>query len=321
MKLQKFSLITFFSFFCFSSIVADFAQIDRVRVQHCKKEIAREILKNNYARLGFIVAGTAIAGFGGYKMFFADPSRPSNTLMNYDKDLLLQKMSTEVNAIKSQVSHLYETQTCMKEFLIDQGYSIGGSGSWGAWLKGWIKYFGRQSIALGLLSVVTGTMSPFTKYFKSLDNAVDSAIGKIFHAGDLNWYINTHTNLFSMLSHLEKTAQTIDTEGIDQADHSYQKEEFTRSWNLCIKQLEGVIGFIEYKGDELRKNSLMNAQRADALVKHLEEKMAEICATLQEHFNGYRYGMSLKSVMENAHAYIQDSCSTFTTIEQFVLYN
>ncbi len=257
------------------------AGIDQKKVEKYQEKVLQEFKRNAQIRFAVAAVGLASVSFGVYILFFRS-SKPSEVPLNIQKapegigsnsvtNTELKRVIIELKRIIETTHNRVET---VRNGMAKEGYDVGQEVDWSAWFKSWGRFLGKQSVSIVLGSLLSGMLNPFTKYFKALDSAVDNLIDRIFHEGDINWFLSAHTNFYGLLDQLEEHAVALsDSDEIDDQakskDKAYQCTLFINTWNLYIQQLVSMLGFMNYKAALLEKNSENNGQRAHAIIDEI----------------------------------------------------
>jgi hypothetical protein len=244
------------------------ASIDQKKVDEYQRKVVEEFKHNTQIRFAVAAIGAVSISLGVYAMFFKS-TNPGD---------LSQNIHSKPEAVAADIvlSHveLKDVLDKIVRGMAKEGYDVGQELNWSAWFKSWGRFLGKQSVSLVLGSVLSNMLNPFTKYFSVLDKAVDKLINRIFHEGDINWFLSVHTNFYSLLDQLEHQASAFcgstNVENHNNVqDKDYHCTVFINTWNLYINQLASMLGFMKYKANLLGKTSEFNAQRIFAIIDEI----------------------------------------------------
>ena len=315
MYTKRFTLafLVFFSSLPLFSSTDECFSLSHERIQDYQEKVIKELKRNTYIKIGLLTVGAAATSYGVYQLFFPAlpiaPIIPSNVA---EKETTLSDLSQKLDRFENEFQLYRGTINGQAELLTEVGYNAAPK-DWWTWTKGWSKYMGRQYITITLASVISGTLTPFTKYFKMLDTAVDTMIDKVFYDANLNWYVTTHTNLPNLLAELEKHAENFNKPS--EVDFSYHRNGLLHTWNLSLNQIESVLGFIAFKSDLLARESESNMQRAKNLADRLENQVNDTALSVQTTMNQGSSAGDLVQKIKELRSVLQDSLHTFATIE------
>jgi hypothetical protein len=284
-----------------------FAQIKQAQIDYYEAKIAKELRRGRYVQIGLAATLMGTIGFCGYRVLLgAAPQQPATE----PATVLTTNQKVSKAALKEALDKMQELVKNQKLALINAGV-LNDSTTWGNWFKSWARFFGQQYTFIFLSQIATDTLNPFAKYFKRLDAAVDSVIAKVFHDGDLNWFVRTHTNIFALL---------------DQLKSNYYDENplsFSGTWQLTVQQLSSIVGFMHYKIKELEKLSAENAQRAHLIVdkviiltNHMRNQL-EALVQMQKDITMFSRQVELINQLHNQ---LQQTLSEFALIEAVTIY-
>lgn len=297
------------------------------------EKIAEEFNKIDLIKKGLVTSSLLISGVILYKIMNPTPEpismplelpKPVNQMNN---DQVVEQLRREVHklAIRNNGQHRIIAQQA--ELLSELGYNTTPL-SW-QWFKGYLKSFGRYYVTISIAQIVSGTLTPVTKYFKKLDAAVDRVIAKLFPQGDVNWFIDEHCGLFDLFDQLET-----DVCGMIQAqahDESlYYVDSFAKTWALSVGQLEAVFGFMQYKAqsfDTSDEGEQRNRQRILDLIMHtqvyIDQFRAQTEQTLQAIAAQTKTDIkreTIRTELEQFRTRINSSIGHFACLEAQVLF-
>jgi len=190
--------------------------------------------------------------------------------------------------------------------------------TWFGWAKDWFFYFFKEgvtgAIALYFLGNIRTLTAPIEKGVKTVGNTLGNTLDTIFQKPNMQWYINTHTQLKELFDELESTVISIEKkqlhcpvqsqnktedflsdgaksreETVDvcltDAQWQQKQNEFYSSWKICVEQLEGVIAFLKIKHDLYVTRSLTVAKRFKEIETACVTTISEFCDKSEKYLN------------------------------------
>ena len=163
---------------------------------------------------------------------------------------------------------------------------------------------GKDMAIMSLFSIANSSLGPIGKIMAKLDGLASRILGGIFHEGNLQWYLDSHTTLRIHIDQMRTNARALEgkiiihtnTEvcgnEIDQVEKKEidillseedcrdYKEALSNHWNCMIDQCEGILSFIDYlheQSPDKFNNGLINVRTTyNQLIRVLNEKRDEI---------------------------------------------
>lgn len=231
--------------------------LDQHAIDRHRMNIETELKRATKLKVLIGLTGLIATGYAGYKLFGpVDASVMQPVVLSTDQCAFSpEQMHISLNKFHALASKLnsVEHQT------------------WWQWIKNTVV---QQYVIALFYGLASGTLAPITKYFTKLDQAVDRAVDKIFFKADVNWYIRSHTTLFNTGLLLNSYAEHV----------SETKDALIVTWNLCIKQLEGIVGFIGYKENILQSKEPYHAEQLKLFEQRITQKINDYTTQLHEMF-------------------------------------
>lgn len=279
--------------------------------------IAQELWRNTWYKRLTVIAGVCAAAYGSYHFFLKKPQIPAaagvassiaiaqgqnvlqdakHKVTNEELEKLILKLGKDLERLEFDHSKV----KVVADYLAEQKQiNSGMSGTFKTWGKTTLNFVIRESAVAVIFSAVVGA---FGKYFRSVDSALDSALYKVFHPGTLQWYIATHTNIYTIFNDLEWHAYCIEhkrlpkkaaAEGmqataevmLSEEQVAYHIEAFATTWSLCAREFESILGYMwmkaqqvgaqkaevaeEQKGDNQESSPLLHAKRFTQITEHV----------------------------------------------------
>ncbi len=207
----------------------------------------------------------------------------------------------------------------------------------------------QQTAVLALFTGLNNSLGPISKYINALDGAADKFTARIFHAGNLAWFLKQHTQLSLLFTTLEYHAgklenrpvvvtQTIsllsdqqhikvnqDLVSLTQEEKIYHVQQLQRSWNIAVQQIEYVFGFMKFSSSQVKWYSLaaLQAQSLQATMQHEFDTCAQILESNSDILlNNYEilYKKTLFESLQMLHMNIEQDLNAFADLEKLKSY-
>lgn len=310
---QKY-ILAFLMFFSSSLIIAQDTLLIGLNEKEIEKHaqlIENELWRNTWHKRMAILAGLCATTYGAYYFLYSStPPVPcqgaSASVINAPQEQISVKTSDIPNTvINEKIDKLIQENASLKNLMLNfitaqqKREGSGFTGTIKNWGKTMFNYVVRESAVAITFSAVMGA---FGKYFRSLDNSIDSALYIVFHPGDLQWYIATHTNIYNRFNDLEWQASCIENKKLPKSaannattpgevflnedQISYHIQALSTTWFLCLKEIESILGFMKFKIQQVEKqakDSLSEESSLQILIRRYRQISEHICQ-LTENF-------------------------------------
>jgi hypothetical protein len=293
---KSFFFVILFSFSL--NYAAEFACINDDNVCAAERAVVHEIKRAQYIKASLACAGLALTGYAVHSLFIADaPTGSTSQELPKVPEVGVWRGMTEDQA----------------KILLAMGERCGCSDpkTWGQVFYNWwstVKQTGQTAI---VYSLVSGTLTPVTKYFNLLDQAVDKVLDKIFFTPTLAWYLRSHNGLTQTSTLLQNMIVQLDA-----SQTTMQQEHlFVATWNVYVRQLEGVLGFLRYK-ISMQKSSPAHTQQLTLFTQLLEETI-NTCSQECQLLLDARQWAQLKKVLQRLNDTLQSSFMQCSSLESF----
>lgn len=318
---MKQKLVVFVSFFFFVNQlcsqqdleVTPALQADQIELYTC--HIEKDLQKIQQKKWALILGCSSVIGYAGYQLFFA-PTRPVVLQANTASPVLSQQKYRSAQIMEM----LYRINQDMYRAPVPPT-------TWTGRLYKFSKVCIDQAGFLILAQIIAGSFVPFMKYFDLFDQKLNNFIGNYFFTADLPWFIKKRADakhtfddvcryaalcdgnvqeaqqyaLRSEYAHEWNVAVKNET-GERENDRVYYLQSLRTSWNLMARQLEAVLGFMNYRLQN--KKIAVHKERVQSMVEHIIARY-QVCATqLQQAMHDtttplYPIVKGLRSELEN----------------------
>ena len=239
--------------------------LNRGTVEQNAQNIERELWRNMWHKRLSCAAGICALISGGCWLFLPKTAAAvlgAAKLVEATVDVQEQNKNQKVT--KEELKQLIQADKSilhdMQKYILKQRKK--SDTGYGDTLKRWslnaLNFVARETLISVTFSVVMGALG---KYFRSLDTVVDKVTYKVFHPGNLQWYIATHTNIFTLLNELERHAYCIENKCFpkkgsndetsqvifNEDQVNYHIQAFVTTWSLCARKFESILGFMSMK--------------------------------------------------------------------------
>ena len=298
------------------SLQFGYIQLSNVaRMQH---NIAQEIKRKKVAQKAIILSLIATSGYLTYR--WLSPETALELPANEPKEITLPSESVEVQIaqigevtkdIGKKVTHLLRLDTASRQGSL---LSFDSLKSYATWIGG---LFGNALI----FGIAGNTISPLMKYFKKLESFTDRAVGKIFHEVNLKWFLTTRVQLPAIFNDLETLTKQLDQEiekkqhdGRDHLteEHEFHKKCLARSWSIFIKQMECVLGFIEYRRATFVP---LVKERSNQIAQHVFQIVFKTANDIKVKMVDENIPVTYTDILNNMRTCLDQELKTFVDIE------
>ncbi len=250
------------------------AHLNSDTVEQDAQNIERELCRNMWHKRLSCAAGICALLSGGCWLFWPKSAAVVSGLINKvistqrqneNKKVTLKNIDKKLNKLEKLIKekNLDTDNDNFKkviEFVLEKQKKsdTGFGGTFKKWSLNALNFVARETLISVTFSVVMGALG---KYFRSLDTVVDKVTYKVFHPGNLQWYIATHTNIFTLLNELERHAYCIENKCFpkkgsndetsqvifNEDQVNYHIQAFVTTWSLCTRKFESILGFMSMK--------------------------------------------------------------------------
>lgn len=295
-----------------------FGYIELSNVARMQRDIDHEIKRKKIAQKAIIFSLIATSGYLTYR--WLSPDAAVELPVDQPKEIALPKESLEI-----QIAHIGEyvkqtnkivtyslnanAATKQRSFL-----SLESLKSCASWIGG---LFGNALI----FGIAGNTISPLMKYFKKLESFTDGAVSKIFHEVNLKWFLTTNAHLPAIFNDLETLSKQLDQEiekmQNDLSDslrvhHEFHKKCLSQSWSIFIKQMERVVGFIEYRR---RTFVPLVKERSSQIMQHVFQIVFKTANDIKAKVTDEKMPVNYVDILNNMRTCLDQELKTFVDIE------
>lgn len=301
-------LCTIILFSTAQSFGYELAAIDQANIERKKEFLSAELQSNSTTRnvITYSVAtGVALTvGVCAYKIFLAAPA----VVDVAKKSSVALSLIAPANAVGRELTKEEKNFAWVRVFneqLIKAKYENASFISkCFTNVKAAFKSIGKDMAIMSLFSVANSTLGPIGKIMAKLDGLASRTLGGIFHEGDLQWYLDSHTTLRTHIDQMRTNARALEgkilipvnqetnEDEVDaveykevdillsQMDCQDYKEALSNHWNCMIDQCEGILSFVDYlqeQSPDKFNNGLLSIRTTyNQLIRVLTEKRDEI---------------------------------------------
>lgn len=331
-----------------------FNQVSEHNKERAVKKIKAE-LENN-ARQKKVIAVGALAGLGyiTYQFFYGGETAPKPVIVpaevvkNDQVPVIIQPEKSEHVSLPPEVLWYLKNEAA-KARAKDNLSLI-------PWVYYWAKenfyLVAQQTVVLAVFTGLNNSLGPISKYISLFDGAVDKFIARVFHEGNLAWFLKQHTQLPLLFARLEYHAaklenqptialnrsQTISLQMEKEPEHpvssaglltseerNYHALQLQCTWNVMLQQIEAVLGFMEFSCSRPQWYSLAILQ-AQALQTTVRDEF-DHCAHLLEDIvyndiNNFEmhFDQTMLGALQKLHMNIEQDLNSFADLERLKPY-
>lgn len=82
---------------------------------------------------------------------------------------------------------------------------------------------------------------------KGIFDRGEQLVDSVFHTGNLDWYVKTHTRSIETLVELTEYAHNLDVAGVSAREHAHHKEQVMHATTGFVTHMTAVLGFMSYR--------------------------------------------------------------------------
>jgi hypothetical protein len=316
-----FATLCIFSHFLIGqeSRLLNFGSIELSHVAQMKRDTAQEIQRKSVAQKAIIISLLATSGYFAYRWAY-----PVENVIELPADepqeITIPKESLEVQI--AQIGEYAKQTNKMVTFSFNADMadkqksllSFDSLKSYAYWIGG---LFGNALI----FGIAGNTISPLMKYFKQLESFTDRAVGKVFHEVNLKWFLTTRVHLPAIFSDLEMLTKQLD-ELVEKkqhdsainfiSEHEFHQKSLNQSWAIFIKQMEGVLGFMEYRRATFVP---LVQERVNQIAHHVFQVVFKTANDLQLKSADENMSVTYTDILQSMRTALDRELKTFVDIE------
>ncbi len=278
------------STFCMA-LIADaqgpFLSVSLGQVDGYKKLIESEYTQAARIKKVLIGATVTVGAVLLYRWMTKDVLESAKPLINYgfgivapsafSRERNLRNIQQGLDDLKKDVNLIVRHEAALNQFLQDKGYAVGAPLTWGQTVRSWGSWCGNLMAVSFFSTIVSASMSPLLKYFKAFDTAFDGRMNAWFPEKSMKWYLVHRISLPQTFAQLEQGAKKLTPAGLPDAEGRLQ--ELVASWQIFIMQMERLLGFINYRTQELDP---LCQRRADQIFQQIHDAIQQTSIKLNE---------------------------------------
>ena len=292
----------------------ELATINPTNIEQKKERLKQELQFNKTTRniiIYSVATGVALTvGVCAYKIFLAAPA--AGKVATKIPSMLSIVVPSEIlshEGTKEEKKFVFVS--AYNEYLIKEQYKNASFISWSFTnIKKAFTSLGKDMAIMSLFSVANSSLGPIGKIMAKLDGLASRTLGGIFHEGDLQWYLDSHTTLRIHIDQMicnaralegkilipvsqdanEDEVDAVEYKEIDillsEEDYRDYKNTIALHWNSLIDQCEGILSFIDYldeQSPDIFKISLISVRTTyEQLKRVLNDKQVELSNLLEQ---------------------------------------
>lgn len=199
------------------------ASINQEAVDTHHQSLVAEFKLNTLARYGLKSVAGLLVIYGAYQVWLSH--KEHNAAHEHapvvPRIALVRDLSEEVDRLNAHVDAMHS-----------QLYAL--NPKWFSWQ--WIKN-GATSIGWSVFNIAMA---------KGIFDRGEQLVDSVFHTGNLDWYVKTHTRSIETLVELTEYAHNLDVVGVSAREHAHHKEQVMHATTGFITHMTAVLGFMSY---------------------------------------------------------------------------
>jgi len=333
-----------------------FNRINDQHIEHYINKVKVELNHNEIHRKVIVVGALAGLGYVTYQLLYGGQTPPVKPMVKIEVPKTDIPITSEplITDVEKPVEK--KEQSILSLLTPDGIWNINNEGAKNRakdnlslipWVYAWAKEnfytVVQQTAVLALFTGLNNSLGPISKYITYLDGAADKFVARIFHAGNLAWFLKRHTQLSLLFNMMEFHAAKLENcpvtgshdislEGqpvktnqepmpLTQEERIYHIQQLQRTWNIVIKQGEYVLGFMAFSSSQSKWYSLATLQ-AQALQETIKQEFDQCALVLENAFLNAvnNQEMTVLSSLQLLHLTIEQDLNAFAELEKLKPY-